>query len=158
MTSLLLSRLGKRRYKGFGVKSLPASTPFLKNAFDNYKAHFIKGRIIELDPNPSGLENILESWLPKEAIDGTNPTLVFQCENILGFTENEKNHEDGEIEIDGPGVFKVKGEPLRVQNFVVIQVDYEQYVLNHLNLLNSQSRNWSRPNTKAFTTKTERTN
>jgi len=122
------------RYRGFGVRVLDASIPVMKMGWDNYKEHFAKGKSVNFHSVCSfgRDEKLLDDFINR----GINhPVIVLRCENISGYLiENISmmprlnNKNEGEVIVEGPSFFIVKIEPIKVHNFVIVDIEWNERI------------------------------
>jgi len=125
------------RYQGFGVRILDTTTHMNQVAWDNYKEHFAKGKPVNFHSVCSfGRDEKLLNNFIKKGID--HPVIVLKCENISGYLiENISmmprlgNKNDGEVLVEGPAFFNVKSEPIQIQNFVFVDITFNEKI-SHL--------------------------
>jgi len=122
------------RYRGFGVRVLDASIPVMKIGWDNYKEHFAKGKPVNFHSVCSfgRDEKLLDDFINR----GINhPVIVLKCDNISGYLiENISmmprlgNKNEGEVIVEGPSFFIVKSEPIKVHNFVIVDIEFNERI------------------------------
>jgi len=69
----------------------------------------------------------LSSFIERGA---NNPTIVLKCENIVGYLIEEISmmprlgySNEGEVIIEGPSYFTVIQEPLKINNYIIVELE-----------------------------------
>jgi len=127
-----LRRLPARyKYQGFGVRVLNAEHGYMRAAWEDFKNHFAKGRTVNFHSVCSfgRDENLLQDFINQGS---KYPVIVLKCENIVGYLIEEfsmisrmRDINEGEVLMEAPSFFKVKSQPIKIQNFVIVEVEYD---------------------------------
>jgi len=116
---------------GFGVRVLDASqVAGLKVAWENYKEHFAKGKQVNFHSVCSfgKDENLLQDFIDRGSM---SPVIVLKCENVNGYLIEDismmprlGNKNEGELLVECPSYFTVINQPIKLNNFVIVQIEH----------------------------------
>jgi len=73
-------------------------------------------------------EKLLQSWID---LGESKPIIVLKCDKLIGYKienismmKRLSNTNEGEVLVEGPAFFKVKSEPLKLKNYVIVDIEY----------------------------------
>jgi len=117
----------KYRYKGYGVRVLNATIPVMKAAWDNYRQHFAKGKSVNFHSMCSfgRDENLLQDFIDTGI---NNPVIILKCENVEGYLIEDISmvRNEGEVLVEGPSFFIVKRVPIKINNYVIVDIEFDE--------------------------------